>query len=210
MYSLHLDAFFLLHILYIVGIIAESMTGAIAAGRKNMDVFGVITIATITALGGGSIRDILLGVYPLTWIAQPAYIITTLCAAIIAIFMANFITRKRKLFLILDALGLVTFAYLGSSIGYQATGSAVIAVIMGILTGISGGMMRDILCNDIPLVFKSELYAAIALIVGALNVLTIKLDMDSFIWAVLILVAGFALRILAIFKRIELPKIHYQ
>ena len=100
MYSLHLDSFFLLHFLYIMGITAESMTGAIAAGRKNMDIFGVMTIASITALGGGSVRDILLGVYPLTWIDQPLYIITTLIAATVAVFMANLVKKKIKLFLI--------------------------------------------------------------------------------------------------------------
>jgi uncharacterized membrane protein YeiH len=210
MYSLHLDAFFLLHILYVIGISAESMTGAISAGRKNMDIFGVMTIASITALGGGSVRDMLLGVYPLTWIAQPGYIITTLCAAVIAIFIANFITKKIKLFLILDALGLVTFAYIGSTIGYQSTDSYTIGIIMGVLTGISGGMMRDILCNDIPLVLRSELYASIALIVGALNMLTIYLNLESFIWAIVILVLGLIFRLLAIYKHVELPKIHYQ
>ena len=175
-----------------------------------MDVFGVITIACITGLGGGSVSDTLLGVHPLTWVNAPSYILMVIAAAIVAIFAVNFIVRKRKLFLILDALGLVTFAYLGSTIGYHATHSIIIAIIMGVLTGVAGGMMRDILCNDIPLVFKSELYASIAIIVSVLTVVAIEFNLHSYLWAIGILVIGFALRMLAIFKNIKLPTFHYQ
>ena len=200
----------ILTVLYIIGISAESMSGAVSAGRKHMDLFGVITIAVITALGGGSIRDMLLGYHPLTWVAQPLYILVTVCAALTAITLVNYVIRLKKLFLVLDAIGLVTFAYLGSTLGYQMTHSIIISVIMAVITGVSGGMMRDILCNDIPLVFKSELYASIAMLVGLVQSLVLLFGYSDLFTTILILVIGFILRMLAIFKKLYLPMINYQ
>ncbi len=200
----------ILTILYVIGIGAESMSGAVSAGRKNMDLFGVVTIAVITALGGGSIRDMLLGYYPLTWVEQPLFIILTICAAFLAITLANYVIRLKKFFLILDAIGLVTFAYLGSTLAYELTHSVTIAVIMAAITGVSGGMMRDILCNDIPLVFKSELYASIAILVGFAQSMVMVFYQNNLTTTILILVAGFILRLLAIFKKLHLPMVNYQ
>ncbi len=93
--------------LYLIGITAEAMTGALAAGRLRMDLFGVVMIATVTAFGGGSIRDLLLGHYPLTWVAHPEYLLLTTSAALLTIWIAPLMSRLRMLFLMLDALGSV-------------------------------------------------------------------------------------------------------
>jgi len=195
--------------LYIIGIAVESMSGAISAGRKQMDLFGVITIAVITALGGGSVRDIMLGYYPLTWIETPGYIILTVCAAVVAITLANYVIRMKKIFLILDAIGLVTFAYLGCTLGYEVTHSVTIAVIMAMVTGVSGGMMRDILCNDIPLVFRSELYASVAMLVGMGQCVVLVFWHNNIYSTIAILIIGFLIRLLAIYKKVHLPLINY-
>jgi uncharacterized membrane protein YeiH len=200
----------LLHILLVIGIIVESMTGTISAGRKKMDIFGVVTISVITALGGGTIRNIILGVYPMLWVETPAYLIIAIISALVALPLVNFVIRLRKLFLILDAAGLVTFAYLGSIIGYQATHSIIIATVMAIVTGVSGGVLRDILCNDIPLVFRSELYAVVAFIVGLAQSLLLRYHYSTVYTASFLLVAGFCLRLWAINKKIHLPTINYQ
>ncbi len=211
---------FIFQILYIVGISAESMSGTISAGRKNMDLFGVITIATITALGGGTVRDVLLGHYPLTWVGHPEYIVITFLASAIAMMIAQHIIKLHKFFLIVDALGLVTFAYLGSDIGFhialnavspqfQLIGSMIVAVLMAIITGISGGVLRDVLCNDMPLVFQAELYAIVAAIVGVLHTFTMILNIDNLVTAILIILFGFIIRLCAIFRNWHLPKIKY-
>lgn len=199
-----------IHILYVLGIIAESMTGAISAGQKRMDLFGVLTISVITALGGGTIRNMLLGVYPLTWVQNPEYIVITIIAGLAALPLVNYVIKLRRLFLILDALGLVTFAYLGAVIGYNATQSIIIATLMAVVTGVSGGVIRDILCNDIPLVFRSELYAMIAVLVGLAQGLLLDYWHNTVYTTILILAGGFILRMWAINRNIHLPVINYQ
>ncbi len=200
----------MIHVLYVLGIIAESMTGTISAGRKKMDLFGVVTISVITALGGGTVRNMMLGVYPLTWVATPAYILIAIIAALLALPLVNYVIRLRYLFLMLDSAGLVTFAYLGCIIGYNTTHSITIATIMAIVTGASGGVMRDVLCNDIPLVFRSELYAMVAFFVGLVQAVILEYWHNTVYATILLLIGGFAVRMWAINKKIHLPLVNYQ
>lgn len=199
----------LLHYLFILGICVEAVTGALAAGRKQMDIFGVIMIACITALGGGTVRDILFATYPLTWVENPHYLLITALCAVFTIVLARSLHRVLKVFLVLDALGLATFVILGTekmlSLGFGPSN----AVISGMLTGISGGMLRDILCNDIPLVLRKELYATIAL-VGAMLFTALSYWQVSHLWIVVIpFFSVFVLRLIAIFWHLEVPKFDY-
>lgn len=199
----------ILHYLFIMGICVEAMTGAIAAGRKKMDFFGVMMIAGITALGGGTVRDVLFNTYPLTWVSHPEYLLYTSLAAFLTIFIAHSLTRIMRVFLILDALGLSVFVIIGTQkvLTYGLSSGA--AIISGMLTGICGGMLRDILCNDIPLVLRKELYAVIALAGAVLYIGLAAANIPANIDVMVTLVAVFVTRLLAIFFHIEMPKFDY-
>ena len=204
----------LLTILYIIGITAEGMTGALAAGRHNMDWFGVIFIACVTAIGGGSIRDILFGHYPLTWVAHPEYLVIVCVAALITTRIPYFVERFEKAFLILDALGLAVFSVIGARIGMDFHPSGAMAVAGAVITGVFGGILRDIFCARIPLVFQKELYASVALIVGSLSAALefvsqnyFYLNEDLVIIGSLLL--GFVIRLVAIRYHLGLPTFKY-
>lgn len=199
----------LLHSLFILGICVEAITGAIAAGRKRMDFFGVIMIACITALGGGTVRDVIFNTHPLTWVAHPQYLIYTGLAALLTIFIAHSLARLMRVFLILDALGLSTFVIIGTQKALAHGFQPSVAVISGMITGVCGGMLRDILCNDIPLVLRKELYAVITLF-GAILFITLgNLNIAHDINVMITFATIFTTRVLAIFLHIEMPKFDY-
>ncbi|MDP1603107.1 MAG: trimeric intracellular cation channel family protein [Legionella sp.] len=199
----------LLHYLFLMGICVEAVTGAIAAGRKKMDFFGVMLIACIAALGGGTVRDVLFNTHPMTWVAHPEYLLYTSLFAFLTIFLANSLARIMKIFLILDALGLSAFVIIGTEKILDSGFSPSVAVISGVLTGICGGMLRDILCNDIPLVLRKELYAVIALGGALLFVTLTHFQVPNHLVVLICLIAIFVTRLLAIFFHIEMPKFDY-
>ena len=204
----------LLSILYIIGITAEGMTGALAAGREKMDIFGVIIIASVTAIGGGSVRDVLLGHYPLGWVKHPEYFLMVASAAVITVYVAPFINHFmryfRTIFLVLDAMGLVVYSISGAQIAMDMGHSLTIGCIAGCINGAFGGVLRDMLCNRIPLVFQKELYASIALFATLTYYALSTLQVEHTLAVLLTLISSFTLRLLAIHFEWGLPVFNYQ
>ena len=195
----------LLYTIYLVAIVAEAMSGAIMGMRPGMDLFGICMIGTVTALGGGTVRDVLLGHYPLGWIAHPEYLLFTIGAAVVTAFVARYLHHLRAIFLLVDGLGLVAFCVIGCDIAMSAKMHPAIVVLAGMITGVFGGLLRDILCNQIPLVLQREVYATVALFTGALYVGLLHFKVDSSVAQLSSIGAGFLFRFLALHFEWRLP-----
>ncbi len=200
----------MLTVLYVIAITAEAMTGALSAGRRGMDPVGVIFVACCTAIGGGSVRDMLLGSYPLTWVETPMYIVITTAAAILTIFLQRYMKHMFKVFLVLDAVGLITFSIIGAQKTLDLGHGYIIASVMAVITGVFGGILRDILCNNVPLVFRKELYASVALISIGFYFALQLLGVDPTVTVISTLIFGFAFRMIAVRFKLELPKFVYK
>ncbi|MFK4810533.1 trimeric intracellular cation channel family protein [Devosia sp. ZW T5_3] len=199
----------MLEAMFFIAIAAEAMTAALAAGRRKMDWFGVCLLACVTALGGGTARDILLGHYPLYWVHNP-YVLLLVCgAALLTIAMARVVDRLRWPFLLLDALGLVVFTIVGCNVAIEMGQHPLIVIVAGMVTGIVGGILRDVLCNDVPLVFSSELYATVSIVTGVIYYFGLQANLQQDLVMLVAIAVGFALRVVALIRKWEMPKFVY-
>lgn len=146
-----------------------AISAVLAAEGKGMDLFGVAVLALVTAVGGGTIRDLCLGVRPLFWIAEPMHLWTALIAAVVTFVIVRFAHLPRRLLAVADAFGLALFGIAGTEKAMANGAPAIVAILLGIVTGVAGGILRDVLRGEIPWVFKPEvnLYAT-AVFAGAL------------------------------------------
>ena len=140
----------------------NALTGVLDAGRKRMDLVGVTMVGAATALGGGTVRDVLLG-RPVFWIADQVYLIVALATPVVIFFAVRGLRLPPRLFLIPDALGLALFTIVGTQVALAWQAPWLVASLLGVITGVVGGVLRDVLCNEVPLIFvRGELYASAA------------------------------------------------
>ena len=199
----------MLTFIYLVAITAEAMSGALAAGRRSMDIFGVAVVAFVTALGGGTVRDLILGHYPIGWTQHPPYIYLVIGAGLLTIVVAPYMHRLKHTFLVLDALGLVAFSLIGCDVALQMNYPVAVVIMAGMITGIFGGILRDVLCAQVPVVFQREIYAIVSLAVCGLFLALRALGVDQEINTVISFAAGLSLRLAAIYFSWSLPTFAY-
>ena len=194
----------ILYYLDLLGTSVFAITGLLAARRKQLDLFGAVVIAMVTAIGGGTLRDLIIDV-PVFWTQNDVYIYIVVISAILLFFMARFRRLPVKLLLFLDALGLAVFTVIGTQKAMALGFSDPIAIMTGIMTGVVGGIIRDVLVGEVPLVFRKEIYAT-ASFVGASSFLLMmhfSFDTDFAVIASILMTLG--MRVLAIIYNIELP-----
>jgi uncharacterized membrane protein YeiH len=194
-----------LYVLDLLGVAVFAVSGVLAAGRKSLDLLGVLVIATLTAIGGGTVRDLLLDRHPIFWISQPTYLVVISVAAVLTIIYVRVRRPPGDALLYADALGLALFTIAGAQIAEAAGLSPIIVVLMATITGVAGGVLRDVLCAEIPLILRRDIYATAA-IVGASAYLLAEMLGAPRPWASGLGMAAVAiLRVVAIARGLALP-----
>lgn len=195
----------MIHLLDLFGTAVFAATGALAAGRKHLDLFGVVVIGLVTALGGGTLRDVVLGAGPVFWVQDAAYVIVASCAAVGTFVLARFVRMPARALLVADAFGLAVFTAIGAQKAFAAGTSGLVAVIMGVMTGVVGGMVRDVLCGEIPLILRREIYATASLAGAVAFVLLRSGGVERSPATAAAVVVVLAVRLAAIRWRLSLP-----
>ena len=192
--------------LEMLGTAAFAASGALAASRKRMDIFGFCVLAMMPAVGGGTIRDIIIGRLPVFWVSDNHYVAVAIIAALVVFFAPH---RKpggrRQLLIWADALGLALFAALGTEICLAHDTGALVAVMLGVTTAVTGGMIRDVICNEIPLILSREIYATAAFAASLAYVFTDRLALGDNVALAVAVVTGLAVRGLSIVYNWSLP-----
>ena len=198
-----------IYLLDLVGVAVFAISGALVAGRKRLDLIGVVVLAICTAVGGGTIRDLLLGRHPIFWLADPTYLLVILGAALGTVVLAPVLHPATRALLVADALGLALFAISGAQIAERLGMATSSVVLLGTVTGAAGGVIRDVLTADVPLVLRRGTLYATAAIVGTLAYRLLEgagVARDVAALVGMVIVAG--LRLASLAWRISLPEFH--
>lgn len=189
-----------------IGVIACAISGVLVATRLRMDPFGITVLAGVTGIGGGTLRDMMMGATPVFWIVDNTYIYVILTTAIISVYWLHRIHRFPVYLLpILDAFGLAIFTIIGAQKALMLGFSGPVAIVMGCVTGVVGGMIRDILSGQIPFVLQKEIYATASILGAALYVICNSFGFGQIVAMVIAMVGTLSLRLSAIYWHLSLP-----
>lgn len=192
----------------LLGTVAFAISGVLVAMDKRLDLFGVFIIAFVTAVGGGTLRDLLIGNTPVAWMLESTYIITIIGTVILAIIFREKIRYLRKSLFLFDTLGIGLYTMVGIEKGLNADLLPVMCIILGTITASFGGVIRDILCNEIPVIFRKEVYATACVVGGLSYFLLRKLPLsDEYVYLASILIV-IGIRLVAVKFKIALPSIY--
>ncbi|KGL63306.1 trimeric intracellular cation channel family protein [Polaribacter sp. Hel1_85] len=197
----------LIYVLDILGTFAFAISGALVASDKKFDLFGVLIIAFVTAVGGGMLRDVLMNAHPINWIGDLNYLYTILAAVIFTFLFKSKIAHLSKTMFLFDTIGISVFTLLGLEKGLSFNLHPIIALIMGMISAVFGGVLRDVLTNKIPLIFEKEIYAS-ACLAGGITYLTLNYfnapENIIFVISASVIVV---IRVIAVKFHLQLPKI---
>lgn len=193
-----------IHLIDYAGTFAFAISGIRLASAKQFDWFGAYVVGLVTAIGGGTIRDLLLNVTPF-WMLQPSYVIITALALIFVILLGKFVIRFHNTFFIFDTIGLGLFVVVGLEKSLMAGFPFWVVIMMGVITGSAGGIIRDILINEVPLIFRKDIYALACVFGGIVFYISYKLGLSSIVTQLLTVISIIIIRILAVKYHISVP-----
>ncbi len=200
----------MIYLVDLLGTFVFAVSGALAASRKQMDIFGFSVLALLPAIGGGTMRDLLIGRRPIFWVEDPSYIAVAIGAAVVTYFGARWIDSRITVLRWMDAVGLALFAVLGCRIAVGFDVHPFVAVIMGIVTAVTGGMLRDVVANEVPLILSREIYATAAFAGAVTYILAIELGLNPD-WSMLVgFVVGLIVRSAGLARDWSLPAYHHR
>lgn len=192
----------------VIGTFAFAISGAMTAMRKNFDPFGVIIIGFVTAVGGGTVRDILLTDVDVFWLVEPAFVYSIIAGSIFAMIFRKKLDILAKSLLLFDTIGLGLYTIIGLEIGLHSNLSMMSCVILGTITGSFGGVLRDILVNEIPVIFHKEIYATVSIAGGLLYFVLKYFGVQEPVLQIVPVVFIIAVRLLIIKFKISYPNIY--
>lgn len=195
-----------LTIIDIAGTFAFTVSGAFAAMHKKLDPFGVIVIAFVTAIGGGTLRDMLIGNFPVRWLTNETLVSIIFISAIASMFFRNYLKQLTITLLVFDALGLGLFTIIGIEAGLEKDMSMGICIALGTITASFGGVIRDVLLNNVPLIFQKEIYAMACVLGGLFYFLLKQTTLDADVSKIIAILAIFAIRMIAVKWSLSLPQ----
>lgn len=198
-----------LYIIDILGTISFAVSGAFMAMDKKLDPFGVLVIAFVTAIGGGTLRDILIGNLPVGWLKNETVTIVIFCSAIVTMFFGKYLKHLSTTLFLFDALGLGLFTIVGIKLGLAQDFSIGICITLGTITACFGGVVRDVFLNHIPLLFRKEIYAIACIAGGLIYFLLQEFNLNADVITILCILIIFIIRILAVRYKISLPQLYH-
>ena len=186
------------HIIEIFGTIAFAISGSLTAMSKKLDPFGVFIIAFVTAVGGGTLRDIMIGKTPVAWMLQLDYVYLICLGFLLAVVFRKKLDRLRISLFLFDTIGLGVFTLIGLQKGMETGLHPIICIALGTMTACFGGVIRDILCNEIPVIFRREIYATICILGGIVFFILKRFDLHNDILYLITAIVMIAIRLLAV------------
>ncbi|WP_026621849.1 putative membrane protein YeiH [Ensifer sp. WSM1721] len=184
----------ILEILDYAGVAVFAATGALSASRKQLDIIGYLFLASITGIGGGTMRDVILGATPVFWVLNPAYLLVCASVGLLVFFTSHRLESRYRVLVWLDAIGLSAYCVMGAAKGLAATGSPTVAIVTGMLTATFGGILRDLLAGEPSVLLRSEIYVTAALLGAGVFVLATMIGMPLAATSALGVVTAFAVR----------------
>ena len=197
----------LITVLDLIGTLVFAISGSLMAKQHDFDIFGAAVVAFVTALGGGTIRDLLIGVTPVGWMIDPQYLVAVITGVVMVLIFPSYLLKLRKTMFLFDTIGIGIFTLIGIQKAIGLGLSPMIALMMGIVSAVFGGVIRDILCTEVPLIFRKEIYATACLAGGAIYLLSIYLGVNNNLAMIISMFIIIGIRLVSVVKHIAVPKI---